>query len=279
MKGMMMSPIETNMNVSITRVKLDESYQQELSQEAIAKKIQLFISDEFQASRNENRTTEFSSGLELSSASSGLTAALGQADTQQQNALIVTTHEFVAKLLKNSAAIEASEDGALPSEVQHAFEEVAQALADVDSTLREDPDVFLNGVVLSAYDMVSGDVEEIAKAMEKTLDGKKELKEEIADWRELQDDFKDGKNVTLPDEFLYDEAGKPLSLTAEQIEKKIENTIEELEGVYEGLGGDQQLLQLQLQDALNKQQQLVQMLSNIMKKGDDTLKAIIQNLK
>ena len=36
---------------------------------------------------------------------------------------------------------------------------------------------------------------------------------------------------------------------------------------------------MQLQDAMNKQQQAMQMLSNIMKNAHDTLKAIIQNMR
>jgi hypothetical protein len=40
-----------------------------------------------------------------------------------------------------------------------------------------------------------------------------------------------------------------------------------------------QLLQLDVQDKLQKQQQFVQTISNIMKNEHDTLKAIIQNLR
>ena len=40
-----------------------------------------------------------------------------------------------------------------------------------------------------------------------------------------------------------------------------------------------QQLQLQLQDAMNKSQQAMQILSNIMKNQHDTLKAIIQNMR
>ncbi len=40
-----------------------------------------------------------------------------------------------------------------------------------------------------------------------------------------------------------------------------------------------QKLQLQLQDAMNQQQQAMQILSNLMKNQHDTLKAVIQNLR
>ena len=45
------------------------------------------------------------------------------------------------------------------------------------------------------------------------------------------------------------------------------------------LGDMSQLQQLELQDALQKEQQAIQMISNIMKMQQDTLKRIIQNLK
>jgi hypothetical protein len=44
-------------------------------------------------------------------------------------------------------------------------------------------------------------------------------------------------------------------------------------------GDDSQLINIDLQDTLQKQQQFIQTISNIMKAQHDTLKAIIQNLR
>jgi hypothetical protein len=45
------------------------------------------------------------------------------------------------------------------------------------------------------------------------------------------------------------------------------------------IGDDAQLKKIDLQDKLQKQQQFVQTISNIMKNQQDTLKSIINNLK
>jgi hypothetical protein len=45
------------------------------------------------------------------------------------------------------------------------------------------------------------------------------------------------------------------------------------------MGDQNQMMQLQLQDAMNKQSQMMQTLSNIMKSMHDTQKAIIRNMR
>lgn len=58
-----------------------------------------------------------------------------------------------------------------------------------------------------------------------------------------------------------------------------EALLQALETRLQTMSDTGQQLQLQLQDAMNKQQQAMQILSNIMKNQHDTLKAIIQNMR
>lgn len=60
---------------------------------------------------------------------------------------------------------------------------------------------------------------------------------------------------------------------------RVINLIEYLEGKLRRFSDMSSNLNLQLQDAMNKQQQAMQILSNIMKTQHDTLKAIIQNMR
>lgn len=76
---------------------------------------------------------------------------------------------------------------------------------------------------------------------------------------------------------------------AENLEKKIESLqvgmnvcedkLSSLDEQLQGIGDDAQLANIDLQNALQKQQQTMQMMSNIMKSQHDTLKAIINNMR
>jgi hypothetical protein len=55
--------------------------------------------------------------------------------------------------------------------------------------------------------------------------------------------------------------------------------VKNLEEQLGTVGNDAQLAQMQLQDALQKRQQVIQAMSNIMKMMNDTAKSIIQNMK
>ena len=73
----------------------------------------------------------------------------------------------------------------------------------------------------------------------------------------------------------YEIAEKTVVMTKEQIEALIDD-IESQLATLEDMGQD---LWLNLQDAMNVQQQLMQMMANIMKNIHNTAKAIIRNMK
>jgi len=59
---------------------------------------------------------------------------------------------------------------------------------------------------------------------------------------------------------------------ADEVEAALKESIDEL-------GDDAQMAYLDLQDSVQKQQQLIQMMSNIMKTKHDTAKAAINNVR
>jgi len=69
------------------------------------------------------------------------------------------------------------------------------------------------------------------------------------------------------------------ALLLKQKEKSLTDNDRDIDGTLQTMTDMSQQLQLQLQDAMNKQQQSMQILSNIMKNQHDTLKNIIKNLK
>ena len=62
-------------------------------------------------------------------------------------------------------------------------------------------------------------------------------------------------------------------------EKTLTKNKRDVDRAFQTMSYISQQLQLQLQDAMNKQQQAMQTLSNIMKNQHDTLKSIIQNMR
>lgn len=109
-----------------------------------------------------------------------------------------------------------------------------------------------------------------AKALQRNLDRKKKLRSNIS---ELRDIITEG---SFPIRFSYGSPAKTVQLTSKA---QAESLMHKLESELETITDMSQQMQLQLQDAMNKQQQAMQILSNIMKNQHDTLKAIIQNMR
>lgn len=87
----------------------------------------------------------------------------------------------------------------------------------------------------------------------------------------------DGETITVSDHQIVDVLSIPDLNSATK--KQLENYVTDLGNQYKTMTDMSQLSQLQLQDAMNKQQQALQMLSNIMKHYHDTLTAIINNMR
>jgi hypothetical protein len=69
------------------------------------------------------------------------------------------------------------------------------------------------------------------------------------------------------------------ALLLQQKEKSLIDNARDIDGTKRTMTDMSQQLQVQLQDAMNKQQQSMQILSNIMKNLQDTQKDLIRNIK
>lgn len=123
------------------------------------------------------------------------------------------------------------------------------------------------------YAVAEAEVFDTAQQIQENLDAKKQLREDIAELRDII------TNDSWPAKFLYhDENGNEVAVVLSSSDEA-KALLEKLEQSLQTLSDISQMLQLELQDAMNKQQQAMQILSNIMKNQHDTLKAIIQNMR
>jgi hypothetical protein len=110
--------------------------------------------------------------------------------------------------------------------------------------------------LMQQYEIAEAKTVDITNKIKSNIDEKTNLKEQIANIREQIDT-------------TYDRATK---LTLEKEVSMLEAKIATLDDMT-------QMMQLELQDAMNKQQQAFTMISNVMKSFHDTAKNIINNIK
>ena len=111
------------------------------------------------------------------------------------------------------------------------------------------------------------DLRDLAVRKQNNLNRKNELRVEIMEVRELIS--------SAPNDSEWTMAYKNTRYTKAQLEAYLED----LESQFLALSDMSQQLQLDLQDAMNKQSQAVQMMSAILKSQHDTQKAMINNLR
>jgi len=123
------------------------------------------------------------------------------------------------------------------------------------------------------YNAAEADVFDLANKLQGNLDAKMSLRQDISELRDII------TNDSWPVKFsYYDENGRVISVVlsspreAMALEEKLEQSLQTMSDMS-------QMMQLDLQDAMNKQAQAMQILSNIMKAQHDTLKAIINNMR
>jgi len=126
--------------------------------------------------------------------------------------------------------------------------------------------------LLSAAELAEQDVLASARKLAKHLEYKKTLREDIAALREVI------ANWSGPTAFTWHESGKAHTVEL-QTTDDANALLQKLESQLDEMQETSQMLQLQLQLAVTKQQQAMPILSSIKKSQHDTLKAIIQNMK
>jgi hypothetical protein len=166
-----------------------------------------------------------------------------------------------------------------PRKVKREISQLAESFA--SATGAQDATELAQGVMMMAYAGAEAELQEMAARVKANLEGKKTVREDLAELRDLINDDQ------WPAEFTYTEHVKNASGKLVSTEKTVtlaskdeaEALLQDLESQLQTMTDMSQMLQLQLQEAMNKQQQAMQILSNIMKNQHDTLKAIIQNMR
>jgi len=113
------------------------------------------------------------------------------------------------------------------------------------------------------------DVLDVSNELQANLDAKASLREQIAELRD---------QITVQSSDPTSSAGYYAGSTTTTTDT-LESELEQLEAKLAKYDETTQMMQLELQDAMNKQQQVMQTLSAIMKSQHDTLKAIISNMR
>jgi len=143
------------------------------------------------------------------------------------------------------------------------------------SSGKTDVDEVLQGVAQAAVQSVERDVQNLAAELQKQLALADLLRNDIASFRDELTDWPD-ESETRQLRWHDAEGGEQVgNLDASDASA----TLEQLEMTLESVGSMTQMLQLELQDAMQKQQQAYQLLSNMMKMYRDTAKRLIANLR
>src|SRR5262245_38629173 len=133
-----------------------------------------------------------------------------------------------------------------------------------------DPNALVQYVLRESYLQTAEDLRYLAEKVKYFNESKKLVREYLQQLRDYSPQTKDFHCLNWP---KLD--SRPCALTKDQVEKEIAAWEERLNS----LGDDAQRSALDLQAAMQKQQQLMQTLSNVSKTLHDTAKAIIQNLR
>lgn len=121
-----------------------------------------------------------------------------------------------------------------------------------------------------AANRAEADVVSIAQRLSGSLERMAALREQI---NELRDLIVAGQ---FPSLFTFGDPERTIQL---QDKEQANALLQQLEAQLSQTSAGSQRLQLQLQDAMNNQQQVMQILSSVTKNHHDTLKAIIQNMR
>lgn len=146
-----------------------------------------------------------------------------------------------------------------------------------------DPNTLIQNTMYAATYGIQADLNQIAAKVATSNHIKAILREEITMLKDILADWPDDGSVR---EIIYRSCIKLSDDRYEIVEKteviskeQAEALIKKMEDQLNTLSEMNQMDMLELQNAMNKQQQLMQTMSNIMKTMHDTAKAIIENMR
>lgn len=158
-------------------------------------------------------------------------------------------------------------DGGMRTSMESAFEQYMRTSGESDAN------AVINNVMQGALASAEAEASGIAQHVQSNQNAKKGKHEEIAELRDIITEGRYPADHTYSDEKCNEVAVRLGS------KKEAVTLLQNQESMLQTITDTSSQLQLQLQDAMNQQQQAIQILSNIMKNQHDTLKAIIRNMR
>jgi len=148
------------------------------------------------------------------------------------------------------------------------LEQYVQSLDEINVEMATQNIMFLS------MQQVEEELTDLALKIQENNDARADLRQIIAELRNLAAD----PDSEYPVSLTYPLNGKTETTTVNNAEEALA-LADKLESQLTILSDDSQMMQMELQDMMQKQQQAMQILSAIMKTQHDTLKAIINNMR
>jgi hypothetical protein len=153
-------------------------------------------------------------------------------------------------------------------------------VSQIEWTGETDPNALVQYVLRESYLETTADLRHYAEKVRYFNTLKELYQDELARARAVLAAERSGRIAYVPDPRLRPslplEVARPDSLTTAA---EVRAAIARWEESLNAIGDDSQLANVDLQNWLQKQQQILQMLSNISKQLHDTAKSVIQNMR
>ncbi len=265
---------------NVSRVERKQFQPTKLTPAQVQQRVQLFTGDKVDT--KQTIRTEDGKRIELPANDPEQFQAVGnfysQATPEGQTRLAQAGNDFVNSLVASKGKLETEDT---KSTFVQSFAEF------IDVTNQSNEKEATNGMIMMGLAESQTDIKRFAQDLKGNIESKRAKREEISDVRETISDYPkgwsqvgttdDGKPI-LKTTFTYtDEEG--VTKTKELDKEGALGLVKTMESQLSTIGDMTQEMQLNLEQALQKEQQFYQLISNIMKIMNDTAKSIIQNVK
>lgn len=249
----------------------------QLTSEQVQQRVQLFTGDSMESAQASAGVDAASSGLAHGQLQV-VTSFYGNASADQQTQLAQVGNNVFRALTQSGAALE-SNPAALSS-MQESFTDF------ISITGEQDVNAATNGIMMMGLSDAQSQVLKFGTDLKGKIEAKKTMREDITDVREMLAAYPegwetttdvDGNEVTKAEFSWLDADG--VRHTDTMTKAEAETHLGTMESTLESISDMTQMMQMDLERAMQLEQQYFQTMSNIMKMMHDTAKSIISNLK
>lgn len=257
-----------------------------LSTEQVQQRVQLFTGDGIEASRSIRIDSGARIALPANDPAQFESVAnfYNSASPEGQARLAQAGHNFAAAVVQSKGNL----DGSTKTTAEESFRDF------ISVTNESNIEEATNGMLMLGLSDSQIDLKRFGDELSGNIKAKQDKREEIMDVRGMIADYPkgwtqqenaDGKlvfdkdnNPVMEASFTYTDADG-MKKTETLTKTQADDLLSSLESQLSTIGDMTQLMQMNLEQALQKEQQFYQIMSNIMKMMHDTAKSIIQNLK